>query len=295
MASGSGPSRAGLVLVVALLVGLSAAFLLQTPPSSSGIQLFPNSSPPALPNWVGPALLLIFFGSTIGVLVARRLAYGSPANALVSIAYIGVLAGIIAYVILHFYHPGGGISSVAAPAKNTTTKPMPPTGGGLGGGGALPSPPGVELYLVYALVIGAAIAAAFLIPRYQQLRLRRSESPAPQAPATAVSELSAALERLRTDGAGDDARTRIIRAYGALLGRVAPGVPTLETETPREIAEECARVYRIRPATARELTSLFEAARYGRGSALPTDAVDRAEAALRQALAEAGEAGERRR
>lgn len=289
MADGPDPrvSRTVLILLVALLIGLAAAFLLQSPSGSSGVQLFPNTTPPTLPSWVGPALILAFVGGMFGVLVLRRATGPGSTNVLLPVAFVGLLVGIVLYVIFRLLRTSsGGTASGAAHPMKPTGGP-PPSVGGLPGG-AVSSPPSGEAYLIFAALIAAGVAAAFLVPRWAEYRRDRSETLAGPRTAPPIAELEAALARLRSAGPTDDPRNRIIRAYGGLLDRVARGLPSVGSSTPREIELECVRVYHLTPRTAHELTRLFEEARYSRGRPMGAPDVDRAEEALRKALGEIG-------
>lgn len=278
-------SGLGMILLLAVLVGLLGASLLAPAPPPSGVAILPSFSLPAAPWWLGPALVFGFLGLALLLLVGR----GNRAIPLLGLAVLAVVV-----VIAEILRLLGGAVTPASPAvgngtaaHNTTcmgancTPPLLPSSAGGG-------PTWYEGAIVYGLLIAVAVAAVVLYPRVQQLVA--PTSPAVPRPPQGPRELVEALERLRAETPTDDPRRRIIRAYGQLLDQVAKGLDGLEQRTPREIADGIVRRYGVRPSTARELTSLFEEARYSEGHPMPPDAVPRAERALAGAIAESSAA-----
>lgn len=294
--AGTVPSthRSIYLLVVAVLLGLAAALLLAPPPSSPGVQFLPTVHGPALPSWVPAVLILAFVLLWLGVFVARRLGggVGLSTSLLLNLAVIFGLLVVFEYLFQWVHN-----TTTSVPTSNVTngtgsTGCVPVTSPicqnrSLPGGPSPPSSfaPWFDGYVLYAVLIAAVVAAVVLLPRLQAIWERGPRAVPPSA-TEGRTELEAALERLRSTGTGDEARTRIVRAYGELLRHVARKLPNLETSTPREIEQMCSRAYGIAPATAHELTELFEEARYSHGRPLGEEAVARAEAALRRALAE---------
>jgi hypothetical protein len=285
-----------LLLLIAVLLGSAAALLLAPNPTSPGFQLFPTVRTPALPSWLGAVLIVVFLGVTFGGMVLRRLEAGAGFGASAWFSALILFGVAVLFVVLfHLLHPG------IAPAANNTTVmagpgctpgtspscPLPPTGGSGGVPGSVTHPPWYEAYLVYILLVVGVVAAVLVLPRLgaDWFAARKTGAPATEIE-TAKRELAEALRRLSEGDGRDGPRARIIRAYATLLEQVAPSLPDLTTATPREIEMAWERALHLRAETASELTRLFEEARYSQRAPLPADAVPRAEAALRRALAE---------
>jgi phosphatidylglycerophosphate synthase len=294
----AGSARSGrpllALLLVALLLGLTAALLLAPSPASGGFQLLPNVQTPAVPTWAILALLGIVLLLPLVSVVLQRLrggmAYG-PGFYLNLLVIFGLL--LLFVILFHLIHHGGvPATNGTAVVQNGSTCtppatgcPAPPTGGG----SATSPSPWYDAYLVYVLLIAAVAVAVVALPRlgaWWSPKRREPEEEAASGPSAAEAELAKALRRLEEGADRDPARVRIIRAYAELLRHVERGMPSLETATPREIEAACERRLRVSAATAHELTGLFEEARYAQRTALPSDAVARAEAALRRALDE---------
>ncbi|HTT25989.1 MAG TPA: DUF4129 domain-containing protein [Thermoplasmata archaeon] len=279
-------------VLVAALLGLAAASLLAPGPTSEGVDVAPSLHAPAAPPWLGVAAVLAFVGA---LMVAGALSRGRPTWIVGLVAVCLAVGTVVAYLFRFFGNASG-------PGENTTVAPQNPpscsTDPSLcnyvfpSGPSAPTIAPWYDGAALYGVLLLAVIVAAILIPRAMATRNRhytgRGVPEAPGAPA----ELTRALDRLATVGPADDARRRIIRAYGELLGTVRARLPDLETATPREIAGEIEIKFGIHPETAAELTALFEEARYSRDRPMAPDAVDRAEAALRRALSESAHRGE---
>ena len=97
----------------------------------------------------------------------------------------------------------------------------------------------------------------------------------------AVSALRLQLDRYARSASATDAEVRegIIRMSSALLSAVTPGLGNLTVRTPREVEWLSVRYLDVRPATAHELTWLFEEARYSTHRMPPTG-IARAQQAL---------------
>ncbi len=142
------------------------------------------------------------------------------------------------------------------------------------------SVPGWALYVGLIL---AALGAAIVVPRVISALRAPGEVPsASDRTAESRRDFAEALKAL-DDPSNPDVRAVIIALYARLLARVRPSVARLETLAPREIAAECVDRLRIREETARELTGLFEEARYS-SHPLSPGLADRARRAVAQAL-----------
>ena len=284
----------GVVLVVALLLGLTAALLLSPSPSSNNVALLPQTTAPNLPGWVVPFAALALIGVTFGAYLLRRLTGGTGSDGQMGAFLVTALLLTVGFAVLfHLIHPAVSDQSSnrtvggtpPPPPNGTGTCPTPGTCSGPGLPGA-PAAPWFEGIAIYGGIIALAVAAIFLVPWAFSIRARPADLGGASSPEEARADLQQALDRLSELRPGDDARVQIIRAYGELLGKVRDRLPSMETSTPREIAAQCALSLGIRPETAAELTGLFEEARYSRDRPLPAGAVGRAETALRNALAE---------
>lgn len=279
--------------LVAVLLGLAAATLLAPSPSGEGVNVALSVHAPAAPSWLGIAVVLAFVGM---LFVVGGISRGRP---LWIIGLIAVCLGVGTAIaeVLRYVHP-----AVTGASSNQTGAQTPPSCSTdpslcpyvFPHGPSTPSiGPWYDGAALYLLVIVAVVVAAVLVPRYLALRARGGSGTGSEDSGGAPQELTAALARLRSEGTSDDARRRIIRAYGSLLEHVAARLPNVEMATPREIAEEIQRRYRIQADTASEITALFEEARYSQGRPMAPDAVDRAEQALRRALRDVDEARRR--
>ena len=287
------------LLLVTVLLGLAGAILLAPPPASTGVQLLPELTSPAVPAWLGAVLLFAFVGALFFVSIVRRILGepGLPLALLRMLLAVGLVATAFA-VIFHLLSPA---VTVGAPENGTagsnTTPPPPPdcatsvvcTGQGRGAPIVAPWFAGP---ILYAVIIGAVVVTVLLYARYSRELPGRVPRPSPRDAGVATRELRSALARLGEGADADDGRRRIIRAYGQLLEQVATHLENLGPATPREIEREIVARFGVLPSTAREMTALFEEARYSRDRPLSADAVPRAEAALRRAIEES--AGSRR-
>ena len=282
------------LLPAAILLGLAAAVLLAPAPGTSGVALLPYVQVPAAPSWLGPALVLGIVLVFVAFGLARRLAGYQSANGPVVVGLL-VCGGVavVLDIIFRLLHPEAVGSSPGAPVQNGTVNQtcnpsLCPPGGG-GGLGGNPVAPWYEGATLYVLIVAVVVVAALLYPRIDAyLAPRRS---APAASRETPRELEEALRSLGEPALGDDARRRIIRAYGELLSKVAAPLEGVAPSTPREIAREVVRRFGVRPATAATITELFEEARYSVELPMGEADVVRAEAALRQAIEESSGPG----
>ncbi|HKS59968.1 MAG TPA: DUF4129 domain-containing protein, partial [Thermoplasmata archaeon] len=160
-----------------------------------------------------------------------------------------------------------------------------------------------ELGGLFALLIGFALAVLFesMFParsprrpgqRWTLPKLpRRTRRPQPVDPRRAIAEALARLDwelvarLLAVPGAASDAeiRTRIVQLYSQLLQSVTPGLGNLSSRTAREIEDLGVSRLGLRRETSRELTRLFEEARYSTHP-LGRSSLETARAALNRML-----------
>lgn len=284
-----GPSSAlAIFLLAALGIGIAAIFL--TAPTSA-------PAGPGTTTYLGRASALTIGLAllTIPLSIALYLLHGRvrggsaayPTRAL-SVFMVAFLVALVFLAIIHFIPAGPELHS-----NNTTTAP----GGGTGAPNQTlllnnSTPPNVKFpplstwgpYL--GLGIALVVVIAIVAPLMSRGRLEPPAESSPPSEAAVREELGVALQRL---GSADpsDARAILIELYGRLLLRLSSKVDRLESATPGEIEQMCIDRFRIRPATARALRTLFEEARY---STLPMGAaqVAAARGALTDAMTELG-------
>jgi len=271
-------------LLVAVLLGLAAASLLAPTPGVEGVDIAPSVHAPAAPAWLPIAIVLAIVGS---LFLVGGISRGRPTWIVGLIAVCLAIGTVLVYLFRFFGTGSPGVNRTANQTVQTCNSnpalcnyafpvgPSSPTIAPWYAGAAL-----------YGLILVTVVVAVILVPRVLAMRNRHYTGRGSPDDGRATHELETALARLSESGPGDDARRRIIRAYGELLTTVGSRLPDLETATPREIAEQIELKFGIRPETAEELTELFEEARYSRDRPMASDAVDRAEAALRRALDE---------
>ncbi|MCI4363090.1 MAG: DUF4129 domain-containing protein [Thermoplasmata archaeon] len=128
--------------------------------------------------------------------------------------------------------------------------------------------------------------ASALDPWRFEFQPRRRSGPS-EDPRRAVGEaarkLEAALGGEDTLLAREEVRARIFELYGALLAAVAPALGELRARTPREVEWLSVRYLGLTPGTARNLTALFEEARYS-SHAIRPEALPSARLALQELL-----------
>lgn len=290
-ARGGGPL---LLLPLIVLLGLAGALLLTPAPARGGIQLLPEVTIPSPPGWLWIALVIAFLAALFGIPIARRIAGASsvPASlvgAMLILVGVGVLFDLLFRLLAA---PSSPAATANTSANHTLTPPTnsscaKPSGCLLPSGPSSPAvAPWYDGAALYALLIVAAVLVVLLYPRLPELFRPRSPGPPADAGATAERSLTEALGRLGPEGAGDDARRRIIRAYGQLLSEVARDLDGVGPGTPRELSRQMVERFGLSAGTAWEITALFEEARYSSGPPMAADAVPRAEAALVRALDE---------
>lgn len=258
-------------LLVALGLGAVAVLLSAVPaplpPAAGGST--------AGPTFFGAVTVLLGWSvvAVVGAWIALHLIqrWRTGASALPGRVYVVLVAiflvGLALFGLLRFVaHPGPAEPTGPATPGSNGSHNTTPTGGQnnssvLPGGnaGALGGIPGWVGYVLIVVVVG--VGAALLVPV-----LARLAAPRPAGPAAGTGgarrQLERAIRALSSPDAGAPARERIIAAYSVLLGRLHEGGEELEARTPREIEHGSLARHRIPPETARDLTALFEEARY---------------------------------
>jgi uncharacterized membrane protein YgcG len=292
-----------LVVVMAIGFGAIAALLAAPPPTQAPSNAGPPPSPPFLSFSTGVAIfggavLVLLFG-WMALQLYRRLRGETVLPLQFAVRLLAViLLFLVALVLLHYAQPGSGFGTVT----NGTLHGQNGTGGTGGsaannstGNGTLFGPfhpiPGLSIpvwWVYVGLLVAAGVAAAVLYPYFAA---RRSEPETETEPPTPESRraVADALAALEADPRADP-RAVIVALYARLLAQVAPRLGDLDGYTPREIEGVAVATLGLRADTARELTALFEEARY---STHPMNARDsaRARLALGRALAQMGAAG----
>jgi hypothetical protein len=294
MAASSRPSVVLLLVLAVALAAGAAASLLAGVATSSG-----SSSGPAtellLPSWVPIVALYVFAGLVIGYLIYQRLSGQTmpvPARYTLTIL-LTVFLAVVFVIAAHgaFFSGGAGPHSASPSSGNGTIPPANTTTGNatsLGGPGGYLWTPTVPAWVPFALIaIVAIVGGVFLTPQIRgYLADRRDRRNRRGRAATPAAELRSALQRANAElEHGTDARAVILALYGTVIDRVSTIVGSVEVETPEEIRSHHLVRLGIRPATAEELTRLFEEARYSTHPlSLPT--VDRVRNAVRDAMAD---------
>jgi hypothetical protein len=137
-------------------------------------------------------------------------------------------------------------------------------------------------WVAYVVLGAAAVAVVLVVLPLIVERFEGEEGEPESGPGANADEVRRAVASTLAElesGPGTDPRGAIVRLYGRLLDRILRRFGEVEPLTAREIERYCVSELGARPRTARELTELFEEARY---STRPMGAgeVDRARAAL---------------
>lgn len=286
------PRRSPLALVVllaALLIGVAAALLSGAPPTAPGVPNTPGA-------FVHYSDLVVFGWVVIGSVVAWigyrvvqriRDPSGAQTMAPIVVVWVTMFVVFVGFLLLvrFLVHPkpmGPG----SGPVSNNTTVPPPAPAGGAGTFAIGPvSAPGWEGYLV-VLVVAVVLAAVaipltgYLVARRQEAR--EAETTGPSARERSRAAIAATLNALEADPNADP-RALVEALYGRLLSSVDPHVGGVEARTAREIERLSVGALGLPPPAARELTALFEEARYSPHRITATE-VDRARTALRRIL-----------
>jgi hypothetical protein len=278
-----------LLLLAPVTFGIGAALLVGPLPSAP-LAVAPKPAIAGL-EVIGLVItgffLLLITALVLPILGGRR-SFGSG---FLAMALVYLLVGILIVIALHLVAPAatGGAGS----GLNASQTPPPPKGTpgnasvGFPGGILLPSWVLYVIVAVVAIVVGA-VAVPFAIGR----REARMAPPIPPETSVGRAALSDALNEL--DDESLVPRERIIRVYQRLLRRVGPRAGDVDRMTAREIETACRVALGIGAEPARELTLLFEEARYS-DHEIDDRMVARARAALSAALADLDRPRARRR
>jgi hypothetical protein len=276
----------GIFLLVAVLLGVAAALLTGAPPT-------PKIPPSQNGTFVTWSDLQIFGYAVIGLIVlwvvyrvVLRVRDPSATGGLgrLGVSFVVAFALCLLFlVVAHLIaHPAGGGAAAPSPLQNMTgPPPMQNTTPGSPSNVTIGSTqfPGWTLY-VGILVVGAFLAIVAVPAVYALLR---RPPPAPDRAAVGAREaIASTIARLESDPAADP-RELIIALYGQLLHRVGPRIDDLDSRTAREVERAAVTQLRLPAAAARDLTALFEEARYSPHAMGPRDSA-RARAALERIL-----------
>ncbi|MCI4367644.1 MAG: DUF4129 domain-containing protein [Thermoplasmata archaeon] len=200
----------------------------------------------------------------------------------------------IGFLVAAHYVGGapGAASRTQIGHNGTGGKGVPPGPGSIGnngsgnGTGVPPTWFSFPVWLPYAVLLGGVTVAVLVaLPFAVAVMREREQKPPPLETRESIrSTITQAIRDLDAM-ASMDPRRRIIAVYAQLLARIDAGKGGLEALTAREIEVECTTRLRVTPATAHELTNLFEEARYS-SHPMTEPSVERARAALNRALAD---------
>ncbi|MGD0718576.1 MAG: DUF4129 domain-containing protein [Thermoplasmata archaeon] len=281
-----------MILGIALAVGGAAAFL-------TAAATAPTYSP-------GPAPLvtisgqafgwIVLFGvlGVLGFLVFDRVRKGSvpvPTRILAVILTLVVLMTIFAVAgrflsggVLPPLAPGSGGNPVPNGNNSTPSNSTTPGGNVTGSGGNLvvfgfSLPPWILFALVVIVGIVVVVVAVRALGGGALPKTGRRRAPSDVEVRAVLLEASAALDT------AEEPRELLIRLYGTLLERLTPYVGDTNRQTAEEIRVAHLVLLGIGDATAREITRLFEEARYSPHPIGPME-LARAKSAIHQAIAE---------
>lgn len=259
------------VLVAALLIGVAAALLSGAPPTPPNVPSTPGA-------FVQYSYLVVFGYLVIGSVVVwivyrfiQRIRDPSGAQMMSPLATVWVAMFLVFLgflVIVRFLlHPAAPSSGRGVPANNSSGMPPPPPPGSGTVGNFTIGPvtaPGWEGYLV--VVVVAVLLAAVAIPLSGYLMARRredreTETAGPTPLERSRAEIAATLSALESDPNADP-RALVEALYGRLLSTIDDRVGGVEARTAREIERQAVRTLGLPPTAARELTAVFEEARY---------------------------------
>ncbi|MCI4356189.1 MAG: DUF4129 domain-containing protein [Thermoplasmata archaeon] len=279
-------------ILAAVLIGVAAALLSGPPAPSPSFLSEPGFT-------VGYSALQVFSGVVIALVViwivyrvVQRIRDPSGAQSMgrsmvVFLVMFLLFLGFIAISHLIAYPPAN--TPASGPNGNgmmgPPPHPVPPMGAPLGnltfGSWSVPGWTG------YVVVLGIAVVVVLVaIPLAVALRPRNSGPrvvPAPTIAERTRAEIADTLEQLESDPNADP-RAVIVALYARLLVAIDPKIENAEARTARELESLSVERLALPPAAARELTALFEEARYSVHAMTRDDGV-RARAALQRILA----------
>jgi len=271
----------GLLLLLALVVGVVAALLVAGAPSPPAPRAGEVQIDLPLDAWGALLLGPLLAGLTAIFVRWARAPRTGAGRAIVQTAGVLLVCGVVLLVLLNAFGSGNGFlryttSGGGSPSGNNTT------GGGHsnGTGGTVPggTVPGTYTYVlgpwaIVGILVGLSALVGLLAVPGVLTRLVDRRPPALETPgvdrrqvAGAFGEASSALAR------GEDFRETIVRLYVRLLGSLAPRAGDVASLTPEEIRQRVLERLGVRHDPARDLTRLFEVARYSTHALGPGDA-----------------------
>lgn len=280
------------LVLAALFLGVAAALLSGAPPN-------PVSLPAQSGTFITYGELEVVGFVIVGAFAAwfvyrlvQRLRDPSGADLLrlPTLVFVVILVLMAAFVAIARLEPGHPVrEGSSGPGTNGTMPPSPPSGNGLPSNVSFGSTsiPGWAVYVGVIAIV--AIVALLVVPLTLALRSKSRPSaarPIADASARARAEIAATLARLEADPDADP-RALILALYARLLGALEPRVGDLGPRTARELERAAVVDLGLPPSEARELTGLFEEARYS-AHALGAADSQRARTALGRILAALG-------
>jgi hypothetical protein len=276
------------IVLLAVLAGVAAALLSRpvgplAPSSSSVGGLTANQLSDVtlivVVAFAGFWLFLSFRDGGSGLAIPSRL---------VVTLLLALLLGVIFVGAAHLVHlaPIPGNTTSGGNSNNTEGYPGNNSSTGLTGpfgtsGVTLPAWAGYVAIVAVAVLV-VVLLVPLLIARAEARRRALSGEAGP-VPA-ARHALEEALQRLNSAD-GSDARATILALYARLLLLIGPRLGAVESLTPGEIQRDAIASLGLRPRVAHDLTETFEEARYST-HVMTTEAVDRARAALAEAISD---------
>lgn len=281
---------AGVFLLAALLFGMAAALLAASPPAPARFVSSPGFFLTYGDLEILSAIVVGGFAAWFVYRVILRLRdpagsdyFRRPAVVfLVALLICVAFIGIVRALPPHGESTGGGRNNTTGPTNMTTPPP-----GGLPPSVSIGSTsvPGWGIYV--AVLAGVALVAVVAVPIWLASRARGEVDVPGRSRAALVrqarEEIAATLARLESDPNADP-RALIEALYAKLLGTLEPKVEHLGPKTAREVEALAVAQLSLPRAAARELTDVFEEARYSTHPVTRNDA-DRARSALGRILA----------
>lgn len=297
------PSPLLLVLLLcALAVGAAVSLIASARTAGPPPPVGPTSEY-VLPTWVVSAAIIGFTLAIILPVIYARLRSGGG-SALTRPFVIGalalLLAGVVVVALLHLLGGGGGGfqtvsgrggndstgSSTNASSNNSTLVTGP---GGVLAPLNLQLPPWTLFALVAVVLVAVAIAG--LPPLAEYLEDRRANRQYRERSSRISAHVQRALRQAARDlDAALDPRATILALYATLLSRIEPLTSDLDHSTAEEIRLLHLTRLGIRAPAAKDLTRVFEEARYS-SHPLGHEQVVRATTAVRAAEEDLTRAG----
>jgi len=273
--SSHAPSRAlltlWLLLGLAVLIGVAVSLLAAAAPSPTT----PRAGEVVvdLPTTFWGALLLspLLVGFA-GILFRWARAPRATTGRTILLGFaILLLVGVSLLLLLAIAHPTAGtvgfVTNGSTGGSTNTSGGSPPPGGsgGTAGGGTVP---GTYVYTVgtwmmLALVLAISACVGLLaVPGVLSRLAGRGPPAARPAPVDRRQVTEAFAEASTAMARGEDFRETIVRLYVRLLGGLAPKAGNFDCLTPEEIRLRVLEHLGVQADPARDLTRLFEVARY---------------------------------